>query len=65
MQFLLQNGSDVTSIRVNGQSALHIAAFNGSTQITGDLLNHGALLTLGDNENMSPLHMLVGYYFIQ
>lgn len=57
LQYLIQNGADVSLKDNNGSSALHKAAFNGDLRCAEILLEHcPSMINSVDIEGSSPLH---------
>ena len=59
LKLLSQYASQVNELSEDGLSPLHLASMDGNTEIMRILLNHGALLDLGDFKNRNALEYAV------
>ena len=50
VEFLLEDGVDLTKVVTNGQTALHLAAWSGHSEIVSLLMAYGASLTVRDKD---------------
>ncbi len=56
-KYLLQNGADINSKKLNGLSPLHVAAYCGENEIVNALLAEGADVDAKARDNITPLHV--------
>ena len=59
LKLLSQYANQVNELSEDGLSPLHLASMDGNTEIMGILLDHGAMLNLGDFKNRSSLEYAV------
>ena len=57
MRLLLKHGADVTAQDKTHSTALHLAAFSGSSEAVRLLLEHGAGVNIQDESHKTPLHV--------
>lgn len=57
IEFLVRFGIDLESQDLEGRTALHVAAWQGTYQIVECLIKLGANINAVDNEGRAPLHM--------
>jgi hypothetical protein len=55
-EFLLKEGAKPNLVTASGESALHIAAANGQSDIARLLIEYGAKVNHLNNEGMTPLY---------
>ena len=57
MRLLIKHSADVTTLDKTHSTALHLAAFFGSSEIVRLLLDHGADVSILDENKKMPLHL--------
>ena len=57
MRLLIEHGANVTTLDKTHSTALHLAAFFGSSEIVRLLLEHGADVSMLDENQKTPLHL--------
>ena len=57
MRLLIEHGADVTTLDKTHSTALHLAAFFGSSEMVRLLLEHGADVSILDENRRTPLHL--------
>lgn len=54
VELLLRNGANVYAKNIEGNQAIHFAAFSGATQIVHELLHSGSRLDCANNRRQTP-----------
>jgi ankyrin repeat protein len=62
VKLALSLGNDVNAVNVNGQTALHGAAYMGSTLLIQYLVEHGAKLDVTNKLGQTPYYITQGVY---
>ena len=57
MRLLIEHGADVISLDKTHSTALHLAAFFGSSEMVRLLLENGADVSMLDENKKTPLHL--------